>query len=167
MRKNQAILPFIMILIWALSMLTNGCRLKDQGDKEGISSDVITNPQSASGEVDTSKLPRIAFEKEVFELGRIPEGERKDLTIRFTNKGESALVISHVEGSCGCTVADDWPKEPIEPGGTETIGVTYDSEGHKGKQHKTVSIVANTNPSTNMISIKADVVVPDNIQNGT
>ncbi len=40
------------------------------------------------------------------------------------NNGELPLVISRVIGSCGCTTPD-WTKEPIAPGKTGQVKVTY------------------------------------------
>ena len=53
------------------------------------------------------------------------------------------LIISDAKGSCGCTVLDH-PKEPIAPGATASIDVTFDSKGRIGKQSKAVTLT-NTN----------------------
>jgi hypothetical protein len=77
----------------------------------------------------------------------------------FTNNGTSDLVIASAKGSCGCTVPD-WPKRPIKPGETSEIKVEFNSTGKKGKQHKKVTIVANTQPSKNVIAIQGNVIAP-------
>ncbi len=153
---------FLTFLV--LAILFSGCRLRDQGENEEVSTEVIHNPRTASGAVDTANMPEISFEKQVYRFGKIPQGEKVDFTIRFTNTGERPLLLSKVEGSCGCTVSQDWPDEPIEEGESGTIQVTYDSEGHRGKQHKTISIVANTAPSTNLIAIEGEVVAPEGMK---
>ena len=79
---------------------------------------------------------------------------------KFTNTGESDLVIVSAKGSCGCTVPE-WPKEPISPGESGDIQVIFSSEGKKGKQHKRVSIIANTEPATSVIAIKGEILTPD------
>ncbi|MBP8042442.1 MAG: DUF1573 domain-containing protein, partial [Bacteroidales bacterium] len=70
---------------------------------------------------------------------------------------KSDLIISEAKATCGCTVAD-YPRTPIKPGAESGISVSFNSEGRKGIQHKTVTLVANTQPSTKVLTIKAEVV---------
>ena len=66
------------------------------------------------------------------------------------------MLISNAKGSCGCTVPK-WPKEAIAPGASGEIQVTFNSRGKKGKQHKSVTLTANTDPANTRLYIKADV----------
>jgi hypothetical protein len=52
-------------------------------------------------------------------------------------------VIRSANGSCGCTVPE-WPHEPVAPGSTGVINITFDSKGKNGMQHKTVTLISNT-----------------------
>lgn len=61
--------------------------------------------------------------------------------LTFTNEGNSPLTITKAEGSCGCTVAD-YPKEPIRPGKSAQIKVTYRLD-RIGTIDKTVTITTN------------------------
>ena len=81
------------------------------------------------------------------------------MTFRFKNVGQSNLIISSAQGSCGCTVPE-WPKEPIAPGAEGKIEVTFNSTGKQGLQNKTVTLVANTIPNTKVIVIKGEVLAP-------
>lgn len=117
----------------------------------------------AAAEVTTDNVESttsIEFAEEAFDFGTITQGEKVDHTFKFTNTGESDLVIVSAKGSCGCTVPE-WPKEPIAPGETGNIEVVFSSEGKKGKQHKRVSIVANTEPATSVIALKGEVLTPE------
>ena len=69
------------------------------------------------------------------------------------------MLISSAHGSCGCTVAE-YPEKPIAPGEEAVIKVKFDSNGKQGKQHKTVTLVANTVPNTKVLTLKGEVIVP-------
>lgn len=138
-----------------LIILLSGCA-NDRKDK--LSTDVITNPNSASGEVENT-LPVIAFEKDVHDFGKLIAGEKAVYTFKFKNSGKSDLVISQVKSSCGCTVPK-YPREPIEPGGEGEIRVTFDSSGRKGMQNKAITIITNCQPNSTMVRIKAQVISP-------
>ena len=131
------------------------CTGKERG---GLSSDVVTNPNSAKGNPDLSSLPRIQFEKELHDFGKLIEGESVSYSFKFTNTGQSDLVIADVTTSCGCTVPV-YPKTPVRPGQQETIKVTFNSAGKKGFQTKNIVIIANTQPNTTILKIKAEVMM--------
>jgi len=58
----------------------------------------------------------INFEVKTYDFGKINEDDGKATYIfNFTNAGNSPLVVSRVQASCGCTTPT-WTKEPIEPG---------------------------------------------------
>jgi hypothetical protein len=46
---------------------------------------------------------------------------------RFKNISQENLIILEVSSSCHCTVAE-WPKDPVPPGQTASIKVTYDAK---------------------------------------
>ena len=124
---------------------------------EEISTDVINNP--GVEEQAKKDLPIFEFEQEVQDFGTITQGEIVEKTFRFKNVGKSNLLISSAHGSCGCTVAD-YPEKPIAPGEEAVIKVKFDSNGKQGKQHKTVTLVANTVPNTKVLTLKGEVIVP-------
>jgi len=131
------------------------------GEKSSdIDSSVVNNPNTASGSSESVELPIMSFDEELFDFGVVSQGEKVEHDYSFTNTGESDLVIASAKGSCGCTVPD-WPKRPIGPGEKGVIKVKFDSYGKSGKQHKKVTIVANTQPSTNVIAITGEVVSPE------
>jgi len=125
-----------------------------------LSTDIIDNPTTANENVDESKLPHFEFVEEVKEFGTISQGEIVSTSFKFKNVGQSDLIISSAQGSCGCTVPE-WPKEPIKPGEEGVINVKFDSNGKQGMQNKTVTLVANTIPNTMVIAIKGEVLAPE------
>jgi|GEM_PF-401567 len=98
----------------------------------------------------------IEFEKTIHDFGTLKSGESVSYTFKFKNTGQKPLLISNAKGSCGCTVPK-YPKHPIPPGGKGEIQVTFNSKGKKGKQHKSVTLTANTSPESTRLYIKADV----------
>jgi len=127
-------------------------------NNDTISTDLVNNPNSATGNNDMSNLPVFKFTSEEHDFGRISEGEKVSYTFKFKNTGKSDLIISSAKATCGCTVAD-YPKTPIKPGAESGISVSFNSEGRKGIQNKTITVVANTQPNTKVLTIKAEVVI--------
>jgi hypothetical protein len=105
-------------------------------------------------------LTNVKFDKMAHDFGRIAEGVKVRTKFKFTNTGPNPLIISKCVGSCGCTVPK-WPKEPIPSGKSGEIEVEFDSAHKSGEQGKTVTVSANTSPSSYILSIHS-VVVPKN-----
>lgn len=153
-------LSFLLIIACAFSL--SSCNPK-QSDKNLLPSDIVKNPNSASGINNADKMPVLEFESDFHDFGRVIQGEKVSFGFKFTNTGKSDLIISGVSSSCGCTVPD-FPKTPIKPGNSHKIDVKFDSEGRRGYQNKTVTISSNTQPSTRVIRIKAEIVLPEEIK---
>ncbi len=77
------------------------------------------------------------------DFGRIPEGDKLDVSFRFRNTGTTPLVIGRVQPTCGCTIAEQ-PEAPIAPGAEGKIRATFNSQGHVGVNHKSLIVTANT-----------------------
>lgn len=139
-------------------VITAGC---SQGHRKGeLPAGIVNNPNTASHEINTGNLPVITFSSDVHDFGKVIEGEVVSYSFKLTNSGKSDLLITSVSTSCGCT-ASKYPKDPIAPGHQGYLEVTFDSEGRSGFQHKTVTVLANTQPNTTTVSIKAQVISPD------
>ncbi len=147
-----------LVAIFILFLLS-GCRLTDRGERQ-INTDALNNPASEFTK-DPDKMPVMSFEEPVFNFGTLSEGETINHSFEFVNEGKSPLVLSFVEGSCGCTVMKDWPKEPIAPGKKGEINVEFKSKGKKGIQNIAVRVVANTSPATSVLNIEGTVVTPN------
>jgi hypothetical protein len=124
---------------------------------KGISnSSLIDNPVTADEAISPESAAKIEFEEEVFDFGTLVEGESVEHIFKFKNVGQNPLIISHSQGSCGCTVPE-WPSEPIAPGGEGEIKVKFNSKGKQGEQDKTVTVSANTIPNKTTIRIVGGV----------
>jgi hypothetical protein len=150
MYKNTVVIIVIFLL--------GACASDNKTDS--ITTDLIDNPNTAANqEADKDILPYFEFEEEVKNFGQITQGEVVSTSFRFKNVGQSDLIISSAQGSCGCTVPK-WPKEPIKPGEESVVEVTFDSKGKHGMQNKTITLVANTIPNTKVIALKGEVLTP-------
>ena len=150
--KTLRLLIALLLSVVMFSCLNNG-------DKQ-LSGDLVTNPKSAQSPSD--KRPVIKFDKNEFDFGKILQGEVVSYTFHFTNTGNAPLLITSVDKSCGCT-ASDYPREPIQPGESGEIKITYDSKGHHGFQSKVLIVNANTMPSQSALRIKAEVRTPNQL----
>ena len=102
--------------------------------------------------------PVITFQKTEHDFGKIHEEDgRVSVVFEFKNEGMSPLVLSNVRASCGCTTPT-WTKEPVEPGQTGSITVTYNPNGRPGRFQKTVTITSNAKEPTVKVYIKGEVI---------
>lgn len=102
--------------------------------------------------------PVITFEKTEHDFGKINEEDgRVSVVFEFKNEGMSPLVLSNVRASCGCTTPT-WTKDPVEPGQTGAITVTYNPNGRPGRFQKTVTITSNAKEATTRVYIKGEVI---------
>ncbi|NLO67670.1 MAG: DUF1573 domain-containing protein [Bacteroidales bacterium] len=68
------------------------------------------------------------WDQTTYDFGKEVE-HRKPVTATYTltNNGEVPVTISAVYASCGCT-APSYTKEPIKPGETGTVSLTFDAK---------------------------------------
>ena len=95
------------------------------------------------------KQADIKFDKTTMDLGKFPESNPvQKCTFTFTNTGNAPLIINQAIASCGCTVPE-YTKEPVAPGKSGKINVTYNGKGKfPGFFKKTITI--RTNGKTEM-----------------
>ena len=100
----------------------------------------------------------IKFEKTSHDFGTFPETEKVTCTFKFTNTGDNLLVIHQAIASCGCTVPQ-YSKEPIKPGETGEIVVTYNGAGKfPGHFKKSITIRTNAKQEIVRLYIEGDMV---------
>ncbi|MBK6541416.1 MAG: DUF1573 domain-containing protein [Flavobacteriales bacterium] len=138
------------------------CQLTDHTEHvEGeVTPALFPDGPSGYAETDSAALPRMLFDSTTIDMGRVSQGVLVERTFHFKNTGGNAVLIADVRGSCGCTVSKSWPREPVPPGGTGAIAVSFDSEGREGLQEKTITVVANTRPSTTVLMLRGEVIAP-------
>jgi hypothetical protein len=101
--------------------------------------------------------PVMVFTEKTYDFGTVKE-EAGKITHEFTfkNTGDAPLVIPQVTASCGCTTPS-WTKEPIAPGATGTITVTYNASGRPGPFTKTITVVNNSAETPQILKITGTV----------
>ena len=70
-----------------------------------IDVDLINNPNSAQGYDQSARVPKITFDSDLHDFGRITSGESISYSFHFRNTGDADLVLSGCSATCGCTVA--------------------------------------------------------------
>ncbi|PKV52770.1 uncharacterized protein DUF1573 [Aquimarina sp. MAR_2010_214] len=140
-----------LILASLLVMAVVSC--KDDATKK-INVENVTVSENRDTKI--SDFPVMAFTETNHNFGAINEGDIVEHKFTFTNTGKAPLVIISAKGSCGCTVSK-WPKEPIAPGATGDMMVTFNSNGKPNLQNKQVTITANTEKGKEILKIKAMV----------
>ncbi len=103
----------------------------------------------------------IIFKEKSINFGDITQGDKVSHTFTFTNSGNSPLIISNVAVTCGCT-ATNWPKEPIAPGKTSEISVSFNSAGKMGAQNSVIRIYSNASEPIEKVSLISNVLPKTN-----
>jgi hypothetical protein len=105
-----------------------------------------------------SQKAAISFKEKEHDFGKINEKDGSvNYVFSFTNKGDAPLVVSRVQASCGCT-NPVWTKDPIEPGKTGSISVTYNTAGRPGVFTKTITVFTNDTQEQAVLIIRGEVI---------
>ncbi len=101
--------------------------------------------------------PKIEFKNMEHDFGNIKEDKGMATTnFEFKNTGNQPLIVNNAKASCGCTTPE-WTKEPIAPGKTGSIKVSYNPQNRPGQFTKNVSVYSNAQPSVTSLTIKGNV----------
>lgn len=143
-------------IIWVVTGCGNQSEKAPSGETM-LSPEIVNNPATASGESAESRLPIFEFSETTHDFGSLNSGDQVTYTFEFKNTGNADLVITQVKPSCGCT-SPSWSKEPVKPGDKGKIEVGFNSTGMAGQVTKTITILANTQPTTKVLTISAEVL---------
>ncbi len=144
-----------LVFIFAGLLILGACQSGGQKKSQDQKNTTVT----ATKAPEPGDAPVMTFTETVHNFGKLTQGEIVKYTFHFKNTGKSALRISRVSTSCGCTVGK-YPHKPIQPGGEGDIEVTFDTKYKMGYQNKSVMILANTKPARTVLRIKAVVEMP-------
>jgi hypothetical protein len=102
------------------------------------------------------QVPSIEFKTVEHNFNKVEYNGAASFVFEFKNTGKVPLILTSVNASCGCTTPE-WPKEPIMPGKTGSIKVTYNTHTI-GVFTKLVYVYSNA--ATNMVTltIKGEVL---------
>lgn len=105
--------------------------------------------------------PVATWLEKVHDFGVILEQDGKvHCMMRVINTGTEPLIIVKAQAGCGCT-AIQFPQEPIQPGDTATVGITYNPSGRPGQFTKQVLVTTNTMPQRTIVEISGNVIPSD------
>lgn len=143
----------ILILVLVSGLIFNACKNNDAATK--INSDNLKNAKQRDVQIKTSAA-LISFDKSFYDFGTVTEGEIVETVFKVTNTGETDLVITDAQVTCGCTVPV-WPKDPIKPGQTEDIKVKFNTNGKTNRQQKNITLITNTKSGREILTLKGMV----------
>ena len=139
-----------LLVLFSLVLLGWSCKTDDRR----ITQDMLHFPGSANAD----EAAVIQFESDSLNFGILSVGEKRVFKYPFVNAGKSALILSQVSASCGCTVPKEWPTEPVNPGGGGTITVEFDSRNNTGNVHKKIYVVSNGIPRMKTLVLAGNVM---------
>jgi hypothetical protein len=104
----------------------------------------------------TDNKPEFKFNEEKHDFGKIPQGKPVTTEFVFTNIGEEPLILTNVQPTCGCTIAD-YTKTPVKKGDKGVIKVTYNAMV-VAPFNKTVIVTSNAKTPQKYLNIVGEVV---------
>lgn len=100
---------------------------------------------------------KIEFQETSFNYGTISETAGKAVHIfEFKNTGDAPLILTNVRAGCGCTTPE-WNRQPIAPGASGSIKVSYDPRNRPGSFVKSVTVNSNASNSVVSLTIRGNV----------
>jgi hypothetical protein len=144
---NKIILGLSIISVFAFT----SC--KEDASKKIDESNIVA---AAERDANASKFPVIEFNETEHDFGDIEKGKSVETTFSYKNTGDAPLVITDIKSSCGCTVPQDWSREPLAPGDSGKFTVSYNGAG-PNKITKTITVTANTELGSEVVKITAFV----------
>lgn len=102
--------------------------------------------------------PKIQFESETVDFGKVRGGDPITVTYKLTNVGDAELQITSIKPGCGCTKAEA-AKKAIAPKESTTIDAIFNSTGFSGAISKTIAVTTNDPDRASLsLSLKGQVV---------
>jgi hypothetical protein len=98
-----------------------------------------------------------SIDKSVHKFPETKQGELASHDFMITNTGSEPLIISDYKVGCTCTKAI-LPENPIQPGETVPLTVTFDTKDKYYFQDRTITLVTNTKKKFHEVRIKVKVV---------
>ena len=105
----------------------------------------------------------LVFDEQRHDFGTIQESLGPVThNFQFHNNGNEPLVISRIRTSCGCTIPE-YSEEPIAPGDSGSIKITFNPLGRPGEFSKAINVYANTVPERTILRIIGRVEQESNV----
>ena len=119
---------------------------------------VSTSEVKVTGVTKAENYAEIKFDTLRHNFGKFSKNDPiVKCSFKFKNTGTAPLVIHQAFASCGCTVPT-FTKEPIKPGETGVIDVTYNgTDKFPGHFQKTVTVRSNAVSEVTRLIIEGDM----------
>ncbi|QJD97346.1 DUF1573 domain-containing protein [Mucilaginibacter robiniae] len=95
------------------------------------------------------------FNEEKHSFGKIAQGKPVTTEFEYTNVGAEPLILTNVQPTCGCTIAD-YTKSPVKHGDKGIIKITY-SAAAMGPFSKVIVVTSNAKTPTKNLVIEGEV----------
>lgn len=104
------------------------------------------------------KQADIKFDKTSHDFGTFSEDNPQvSCVFKFTNTGDDLLIIYQAVASCGCTVPN-YTKEPIKPGQSGEVKITYNGAGkYPGHFKKSITVRSNAKEEMTRLYVEGDM----------
>jgi len=169
-----------IIWVFSFALLTFSCTNETKTDASIEVKDGEKRSRLSSGSQSSEEMKQAAEERKVQEqkaeterlasqttmevmpnvhdFGSIPKETAVSTIFKIKNTGDKPLIINDAKASCGCTVPRK-PEEPIMPGETGELEVTFKSNPSQAgsPMNKSVTITANIPGSQKVVTIKGQV----------
>lgn len=97
----------------------------------------------------------VSWKSETIDVGEILQNKPKEIVFEFKNTGKTTVIITNVQGSCGCT-ATEYTKTPILPGESGKVVATFNA-AIVGAFSKTVTVTTNSSETPSVLTLKGTV----------
>jgi hypothetical protein len=111
-------------------------------------------------QVPNAPAPKMQFQTNIFDFGRVSAGTVVRADFYYTNAGVGPLEVTEVRPTCGCTTAGAWERH-LEPGQSGKIPLQVNTLNFSGPVVKMITVVCNDPavPMT-MLQIKGTIWKP-------
>jgi hypothetical protein len=104
-----------------------------------------------------SDSAHIKFQDVKYNFGFVKQGKIVKIEYFFENAGKAPLIISNIEVTCGCTIAE-FPHHPIKQGESGMILITFNTKEKYDRQDRTVEVISNASNSPTKLRFKGVVL---------
>ncbi len=145
----------LLLVPVALLIVSCGGQASEREQNTAVAESSVADNSEQLAEVNEN-APVVAVAEDTHDFGQANEGDKVTHVFEFTNEGQTPLIISSVQASCGCTTPD-YPKQPIKPGESSKIEVVFNTSNQPGMQHKVITMISNANPNQTIFHLKGEV----------
>ena len=99
----------------------------------------------------------IKFKDTKYNFGFVKQGKIVKIEYYFVNTGNAPLLISNIEVTCGCTIAE-FPHYPIKHNESAMILLTFNTKEKYDRQDRTVQVISNASNSPTKLRFKGVIL---------